>query len=160
MKAISVCFVCMGNICRSPTAEGVLRKQLEIAGLGQRVLVDSAGTHAHHQGQPPDPRATAVAKARGIDITGLRARPVEPEDHLRFDYLLAMDNTNLRQLWQQRPGNASCKPRLVLDYARVSARSEVPDPYYGGADGFEQVLELLGDAVDGLMEEIRQRLRD
>lgn len=154
---ISVLFVCMGNICRSPTAEGVFRKQLEQAGLVGQVLVDSAGTHAYHIGNPPDSRSQAAAAKRGIDISWLRARIITSEDFGRFDYVLAMDASNLSALKSLRPTDARAKLDLLMPYAPVGFPCEVPDPYYGGREGFEKVLDMVEAACQGLLQEILQQ---
>jgi protein-tyrosine phosphatase len=146
-----VLMVCMGNICRSPTAEAVLRLKLQQLGLGQRVRVDSAGTHSYHIGSPPDERAQAHARKRGIEMAGLRARRVTPQDFESFDLLLAMDEDNLTELRDMAPPGAEGRAKLLMEFARTfRAYREVPDPYYGAAQGFEQVLDLVDDACDGL----------
>ena len=147
-----VLMVCMGNICRSPTAEGVLRAKLQAAGLQQRVEVDSAGTHGYHLREAPDPRAVRHAARRGVDLSGLRARRVVPEDFERFDHLLAMDDANLEWLRDKAPPGAGPRVGLLLSYAqRHAAVREVPDPYFGAAEGFDRVLDLVEDACDGLV---------
>lgn len=151
-----VLLVCMGNICRSPSAEGVLRARLAAA-PELAVEVDSAGTHGYHVGDPPDPRAIAHAARRGVDIAGLRARQVLPADFERFDLVLAMDRANLARLQAQCPPSQAHKLKLMLDYAPRASLREVPDPYYGDAAGFEQVLDLLELAADGLVEALRVR---
>jgi protein-tyrosine phosphatase len=151
---VSVLFVCLGNICRSPTAEGVLRARLAEAGLADRVHVDSAGTGSWHVGNPPDPRAVAAAADRGFDLTALRARQVTREDLDRFDYVLAMDGSNLRDLERLAPGRA----RRFLEFADGAQANDVPDPYYGDGDGFARVLDLIEAAADGLVAEIRSRV--
>lgn len=156
VNKVSVLFVCMGNICRSPTAEAVFRQYVEHAGLSEHILVDSAGTHDYHIGDPPDARTQRAAQQRGYDMSGLRGRQVGVEDFERFDYVLAMDHANLvilQRLAKQGVGN----PHLFLEYARHRAGREVPDPYYGGADGFERVLDMVEDAAEGLLQHIRQR---
>lgn len=153
---VKVLFVCLGNICRSPTAEGVFRRRLEAAGLQDAVQVDSAGTHDYHIGKAPDPRAVAAAARRGIDISGLRARQVTAEDLEGFDYVLAMDEENLAYLQHLADGRA--RPRLLMDYAPQCGVREVPDPYFGGRRGFERVLDMLEQACDGLVADIRERL--
>ncbi len=152
----SVLFVCMGNICRSPTAEGVFRRLVEDAGLAGQVLVDSAGTHAYHVGEPADRRAAAAAARRGYSLEGIKARRVAPEDFERFDYVLAMDEDNLAILGELASADARATLRLFLEYGDAGER-EVPDPYYGGAAGFEQVLDLVENAARGLLEELRNR---
>jgi protein-tyrosine phosphatase len=157
MKQASVLFVCMGNICRSPTAEGVFRAHVKRAGLEKEVRVDSAGTHGYHVGTPPDPRAQKAAKQRGYDLSGLRARRVAAADFLRFDFIVAMDRDNLAVLQNACPEAQRHRLSLMLDYAHNVAETEVPDPYYGGPDGFERVLDLIEDAATGLIAALRQR---
>jgi protein-tyrosine phosphatase len=154
---VKVLFVCMGNICRSPTAEAVFRQYVENAGLSERVLIDSAGTHDYHVGDPPDARAQQAAHQRGYDMTKLRGRQVRERDFHRFDYVLAMDRTNLSILRQLNPRGGPARLGLFLEYSRHHAEREVPDPYYGGAAGFERVLDLIEDAAQGLLEELRTR---
>lgn len=156
-KKISVVFVCMGNICRSPTAEAVFRHYVESAGMSGQILIDSAGTHDYHIGDKPDARAQRAAQQRGYNMSDLRGRQVEEGDFRRFDYVLAMDSANLTVLQLMIPPDADTLPRLFLDYARHHREREVPDPYYGGADGFERVLDMVEDAAQGLLEEIRQK---
>lgn len=149
---LRVLMVCMGNICRSPTAEGVLRQRLEKAGLAQRIAVDSAGTYGGHAGDPPDPRAQRHAAKRGVDLSRQRARLVDAEDFRRFGLILAMDEDNLQALERWRPPEAPA-PRLLMEFARrPGAPKTVPDPYYGGPEGFETVLDLIEDACDGLVD--------
>lgn len=143
----------MGNICRSPTAEGVFRKLLAERGLQDRVHVESVGTHDYHVGRTPDPRACEAAAARGIDIGGLRARQLTAQDLERFDYVLAMDRGNLEGVRALRP-RGDVRVGLLLEYARGADVDEVPDPYYGGEQGFERVLDLIEDACRGLLDEI------
>lgn len=160
-KKIHVIFVCMGNICRSPTAEAVFRHYVENAGLTDRIVIDSAGTHDYHIGEPPDARTQRAARQRGYEMEGLRGRQVEAEDFRRFDYVLAMDQANLANLQRIAPGDSEAKARLFLEYARHHAEREVPDPYFGGADGFERVLDMVEDAAEGLLQHIRkQHLQD
>lgn len=159
--SISVLFVCLGNICRSPTAEGVFRKLIHEAGLQDSVTIDSAGTGDWHIGRAPDPRAIAAAHNRGIDITDLRARQVSPSDFSEFDYILAMDSNNLsdlRHLSQSmdRKGQLC----LFLDYAAQGSEKDVPDPYYTEAQGFEEVLDLIDAGSRGLIRAIQQQLVD
>ena len=156
-EEIGVIFVCMGNICRSPTAEAVFRSYAENAGLAGHILIDSAGTHDYHIGEPPDLRAQQAAGQRGYDMSDLRGRQVEEGDFRRFDYVLAMDKNNLSILQHMRPPDGKAQIRLFLDYARYHAGFEVPDPYYGGTEGFERVLDMVEDASEGLLQHIRQK---
>jgi protein-tyrosine phosphatase len=156
-EQVSVLFVCLGNICRSPTAEAVFRKLIADAGLEQRVRIDSAGTASYHEGAPPDTRALAAAKARGFDLAGIRARRVVPDDFLEFDLILAMDEDNLGELREIVPEGARARIALLLDYASKRSERSVPDPYYGGRNGFERVLDLVTEACAGLVEELRRR---
>jgi protein-tyrosine phosphatase len=151
----SILFVCMGNICRSPTAEGVFRYHAEQAGLIERLHIDSAGTHAYHVGEPADHRARAAAERRGISLEGIFARRVSTDDYERFDYILAMDEDNLARLRRNSPEEHLRKLRLFLEFSETHER-EVPDPYYGGAAGFEYVLDLVEDASRGLLETLRR----
>ena len=151
-----VLFVCLGNICRSPTAEAVLRQRLQLAGLAERIQVDSAGTGDWHTGRAPDPRTQEAAKRRGYDLSPLRARQVSPADFSRFDLLLAMDKANLRDLQQLHPGQGRVELDLYLRRYQLPL-DEVPDPYYGGAQGFELVLDLLEQASDALLLEHKRR---
>lgn len=153
--ATRILMVCMGNICRSPSAEGVLRARLAAA-PELAVEVDSAGTHGYHVGERPDPRAIAHAARRGIELGALRARQVVDADFLRFDLLLAMDGDNLSRLQARCPPSQAHKLKLLLDYAPRASLREVPDPYYSGAEAFEQVLDLIELAADGLIEALRQ----
>lgn len=155
---LGVLFVCMGNICRSPTAEGVFRHRIEQARLQTRVLIDSAGTHAYHIGQPPDRRSIAIAAQRNYKLAGLKARKVVPEDFAKFEFVLAMDRDNLGSLQRLRPPDHSGHVGLLLDFAPDQALREVPDPYYGGPQGFELVLDLIEAAADGLLERVQERL--
>ncbi len=149
----SILFVCMGNICRSPTAEGVLRHRAQAAGLDMRI--DSAGTHAYHVGQPPDPRSTEFAALRGIDLSTQRARKVAPGDFADFDHILAMDKDNLALLMAACPPQHQHKLGLFMQYASKSKSDIVPDPYYGGPRGFDEVLDFIEDASDGLIARLR-----
>jgi protein-tyrosine phosphatase len=149
---LAVLMVCMGNICRSPTAQGVLRAKLQAAGLGGLVSVDSAGTINTHAGEPPDPRAIQQAARRGYDISGLRARQVCDADFSRFQWVLAMDEDNLRWLSKRLPAAGTPRLGLLMAHAgRHPGVTEVPDPYYGAAAGFEHVLTLVEDACDGFV---------
>jgi protein-tyrosine phosphatase len=153
-----VLFVCTGNICRSPTAEGVFRKLVADAGLADRIRADSAGTHGYHVGEPPDRRTQTAARTRGYDLSGLRARRVARDDFHRFDLVVAMDREHHEILAGIAPPSAGHKLRLMMEFARRSAHDEVPDPYYGGPEGFELVLDLLEDAAEGLLETLRLEL--
>lgn len=157
-KKIKVLFCCMGNICRSPTAEGVFVGMLERHGLAGQVSVDSAGTHAYHVGSAPDPRARLAAAKRGANLDNQRARKVSARDFETFDYILAMDRDNLGILEDMCPEEHRGKLRLMLSYAPGTGIDEVPDPYYGGAAGFERVLDLIEEASAGLLEEVRGRI--
>jgi protein-tyrosine phosphatase len=152
---VSILFVCTGNICRSPVAQGVFENVARREGLADEIWVDSAGTHGfYHAGEPPDPRAQESALSRGIDISGQRARLLEPEDCSRFDYILTMDQENYRAVSALCRGSAVVRP--LLDFAPVMPEREVPDPYYWGQDGFEHVLDLIERASEGLVQEIRE----
>ena len=156
--AAKVLFVCMGNICRSPTAEGVFRHAVVEAGLEQRIVVDSAGTHDYHLGHAPDRRTQSAAAQRGYDLAGLRARQVTRQDFIDFDYILAMDLENLSELKRLAPPAHRGKISLFMDYSRARQGAEVPDPYYGGAPGFELVLDMTEDAAQGLLQQIKKKL--
>jgi protein-tyrosine phosphatase len=160
MSNIKVLFVCMGNICRSPSAQGVFELQLAKAELAHLVHIDSAGTHAYHVGEPPDRRATQAAASRGIDLTTQRARRVEVADFERFDYVLAMDSSNLEDLLSVCPEEYQHKVRLFLEFANANSSREVPDPYYGGTQGFERVLDLIEEGAEGLLEDIRRKFNE
>jgi protein-tyrosine phosphatase len=151
---VKVLFVCMGNICRSPTAEAVFRQRVERAGLKKQIKIDSAGTHSYHVGGKPDARAQQAADNRGFDLSRLRARQVRVKDFGEFDYILAMDSDNLGHLQADCPEEYADKVRLFLDYRQNHQEQDVPDPYYGGRKGFEYVLDLVEDAADGLLAEI------
>lgn len=151
-----VLFVCMGNICRSPTAEAVFRKIVIDEGLEAHVEIDSAGTHAYHIGNPPDRRSAEAALRRGYRMDVLRARQVTQTDIETFDYVLAMDRDNAAILRQLAPEAHQGKPRLFMSYAADYGVEEVPDPYYGGAQGFEQVLDMIEQASAGLLAAIRR----
>lgn len=153
---VRVLFVCMGNICRSPIAQGVFEERVRREGLQGEISVDSAGTHGfYHAGEPPDFRAQESARARGLDISNQRARLLDPEDCRRFDYILTMDEENYRRVAGLCRDGAEVRP--FLDYA-PGPETEVPDPYYGGPDGFEHALDLIEEAAEGLLEEIQARI--
>ncbi len=145
----------MGNICRSPTAEGVFRHVVQREGMTDRIHIDSAGTHAYHIGEPPDARSQAAAAKRGYDVSAQRARQVAGEDFAEFDYVLAMDAHNRELLLQRCPPRHRGKVRLFLEFAEGATVREVPDPYYGGAQGFEEVLDLVEHAAEGLLRHIK-----
>lgn len=159
MNKIRLCFVCMGNICRSPTAEGVFQRKLEERGLTARIEIDSAGTHSYHVGSTPDSRAQQAARKRDYDLSGLRARKFVAADFAEFDYVLAMDRSNFSDLNRLlKPGDRG-RLHLFLDFARHFDETEVPDPYYGGDAGFEHVLDLVEDASEGLLDHLCQEHR-
>ena len=153
---VRVLFVCMGNICRSPTAQGVFTKLVVEEGLSHLIEIDSAGTHAFHVGEPPDPRARETAHRRGIDLSGQRARRAMAEDFEQFDYVLAMDADNYQALSALCPPGFEERLRLFMDFAPHLETRDVPDPYYGGANGFEAVFDMVDEAAHGLLESIRR----
>ncbi|RZJ07085.1 MAG: low molecular weight phosphotyrosine protein phosphatase [Rubrivivax sp.] len=150
-----ILFFCMGNICRSPTAEGVMRAKLKAAGL--EVEVDSAGTHGYHIGAPPDERSQEHALERGYDLSSLRARKLLAQDFERFDLVLAMDDDNLDHAERLCPVGQRHRLKLLMSYAPQAGNPHVPDPYYGGAAGFQEVLDLVEAACDGLVDTLRAR---
>lgn len=152
--ATRVLFVCMGNICRSPTAEGVFKQLVAKNGLAADIESDSAGTHDYHIGDSPDARSQAAAARRGYDLGALRARQIAPDDFAAFDYVLAMDDTNLTALRRLCPAAHRERVKLFLEFAPEAGRRDVPDPYYGGAQGFEDVLDLVELAAQGLLDHI------
>jgi len=154
---VKVLFVCLGNICRSPTAEGVFRKFVVEAGLAESIHIDSAGTHAYHIGEPPDRRAQETAERRGIDISGLRGRRATETDLDEFDYVLAMDRENLHHLLAISRDHQRERIRLFLEFAEELEEKEVPDPYYGGPSGFDRVMDMIEEASAGLLADIRQK---
>ena len=154
MSAIKVLFVCTMNICRSPAAEAVFRHQMKEAGLQRRVRVDSAGIQGQLAGEAPDARMQAAARRRSYDLSGLRARQIRERDFQDFDHLLAMEQTHVGSLGAACPPEHHHKIRLLLDYAPHLATREVPDPYYGGLQGFELVLDLIEEASRGLRDSI------
>ncbi|MFO7541304.1 MAG: low molecular weight protein-tyrosine-phosphatase [Thiobacillus sp.] len=150
-----VLFVCMGNICRSPMAEGIFRKAVREAGLDTHVEADSAGTHAYHVGDTPDQRAQEAVRRRGADISQLRGRKVSDADFEAFDYILVMDGDNYSKLIKRAPARHHAKIRRLLSFSRKYPNLDVVDPYYGGTQGFEDNLDMIEDAVQGLLKEIR-----
>lgn len=158
-KTTGVLFICMGNICRSPTAEGVFRKLVLDAGLEEFIKVDSAGTHAYHEGSRPDRRALEAAARRGFKLDDIRSRPLKAEDFERHDHILAMDQDNLDILFQHASAEQQSKISLFLDFSPKYVGQEVPDPYYGGALGFEKVLDLVEEASRGLLEMLQAKTR-
>ncbi|MEJ2060078.1 MAG: low molecular weight phosphotyrosine protein phosphatase [Gammaproteobacteria bacterium] len=157
MEKVSVLFCCMGNICRSPTAQGVFWRLVTEQGLEDRIWVDSAGTHAYHIGEPPDERAQAAALRRGVDLSDQRARRVEPRDFGEYDYVLAMDRDNFANLQAVCPAGMESRLYLFLDFSERHTGLDVPDPYYGGERGFEEVLDLVEAAAEGLLQTIKTR---
>lgn len=149
-------FICMGNICRSPTAEGYFRHIIKEAGLTDQIKTDSAGTHAYHIGSPPDERAQSASAKRGIDLSDLRGRKVEKNDFNNFDYIIAMDSSNHSDLTNVAGGSAE-NLFMFLEFADNFSETEVPDPYYGGDQGFEHALDLIEDASAGLLKNIREK---
>jgi len=154
-----ILFVCMGNICRSPTAEGVFRRLVAERVPGVEIEVDSAGTHDYHVGDPPDPRSIAAAARRGVDLRQLRARLIRDDDFERFDLIIAMDRLNREALLERSPAPFRERIRLFMEFAGDREVEDVPDPYYGGAPGFERVLDLAEEAAAGLLDEVLDRAR-
>lgn len=154
---VKVLFVCMGNICRSPTAHGVFENLVKINGLEDVIEIDSAGTHAYHIGEPPDKRAQATALNRGVDLSSQRARRVQVSDFESYDYVVAMDHDNLSNLIEICPTAMKGKIKLFLSYTSDFDVDEVPDPYYGGPTGFEKVLDMVESASEGLLAHIKQQ---
>lgn len=157
MNKIRVLFVCMGNICRSPTAHGVFETLVEREGLGHLIEVDSAGTHAYHIGNPPDRRAQDTARRRGFDLSNQRARKAQSDDFGVFDYLVAMDQDNFHGLMSICPAGMEDKIHLLMDYAPAFRTREVPDPYYGGDAGFERVFDMVEAAAAGFLNQLKRR---
>ncbi|MGP9497241.1 low molecular weight protein-tyrosine-phosphatase [Halomonas sp. AOP43-D1-4] len=149
-----VLFVCLGNICRSPTAEGIFRRALENAGMSEHVSIDSCGVGAWHIGKAPDSRAQSAAKRRGIDLSQLCARQLTAEDFLTFDYVLGMDNDNLQAMRALKPAESNAYVGLFLEFSGAPG-AEVPDPYYGGEQGFEDVLDMIETASQGLIQHLK-----
>ena len=153
---VNVLFVCLGNICRSPTAEGVFSALVNNEGLHQQIQIDSAGTSAHHLNAPPDRRAQLAAKERGYDLSDQRARKVKGSDFRKFNYIIVMDRQNYSDLSAMAPPETRARIRLFLTFAPKLGSTEVPDPYYGGFNGFDQVLDLIELASRGLLDDIRR----
>jgi protein-tyrosine phosphatase len=153
---VKVLFICMGNICRSPTAQGVFEKLVQSENLVKRIYIDSAGTHAYHIGEPPDPRAQDAARRRGIDLSQQRARKVVIDDFEIFDYLIPMDNENLNSLVNICSTEHQSKITLFMQHAPEFKQTCVPDPYYGGLNGFESVLDMVEAASEGLLVRIKK----
>lgn len=156
-KVVRVLFVCMGNICRSPTAHGVFRRLVDDEQLAHRIEIDSAGTTGYHAGRPPDARACQTALSRGIDLSDLRARKAREVDFQEFDYILAMDQDNYHSLSSICPRGLERKLTLLMDFAPELRIREVPDPYYGGPSGFERVFDMVEAASLGLLNDIKRR---
>ncbi|PIE83615.1 MAG: phosphotyrosine protein phosphatase [Candidatus Contendobacter odensis] len=155
---LKVLFVCMGNICRSPVAEGVFQRMLEEADLSRKIAVDSAGTHSYHIGSQPDTRSQSTARLRDIDLSNLRARQIDKADFSEFDYILAMDRSNLEHLlFLCQDSSLQRRIRLLMDFAPDLPEREVPDPYYGGANGFDRVMDMIEVAAQGLLKHIREQ---
>lgn len=154
---VSVIFVCLGNICRSPTAHAVFRRLVDEAGLSDEILIDSAGTAAYHVGKQPDSRSMQVAESRGIPMSDLRARKVDLGDIIEFDYILAMDDSNFADLFDLSLPEHREKIHMFLDFAPEHDEREVPDPYYGGPAGFDHVFDLVTAASKGLLDDIRAK---
>ena len=159
-----VLFVCLGNICRSPLAEGAFRRHVEAAGLADKFEIDSAGTGDWHVGDPPDPRSIRVAQKHGVDLTTLRGRQIRPADLQRFDEIFAMDRANLRDIKRLAGGSSRARISLLLEEtanpngSKAGEALDVPDPYYGGPDGFEHVWTLVDEACGALLERLRQTI--
>jgi protein-tyrosine phosphatase len=155
-QPVKVLSVCMGNICRSPTAHGVFQSLVDEQGLGGSIEVDSAGTHSYHSGSPPDLRSQTMAQSRGVDLTGLRARRFVTTDFTEFDYLLGMDQANLADMLALKPDETRARIKLMLDYSDRFEQREIPDPYFG-EDGFDLVFDMIDDAARGLLRDIRSQ---
>ncbi len=155
---IKVLFVCLGNICRSPTAQGIFQQKVKEAGLENEIYIESAGTGAWHIGKAPDSRTLEAASKRGYDFSEQRARQIDLKDFENFDYVLVMDKVNLSELRQMTPSNFTGRLDLFLSYGSRSDYTEVPDPYYGGDQGFDLVLDLVEDAAEGLLAQLQQDL--
>lgn len=155
---INILFVCMGNICRSPSAEGFFATALQMSNYKEQVSIDSAGTHGYHVGQTPDSRAVATAAHFGVDISRLRARKVEVSDFNDFDLIIAMDRNNLEDLQRIQPADSKASLKMMMQYHPEAQPVEVPDPYYGDMDGFTYMCQLLESATQGLLKDIETRL--
>ena len=151
---IRVLFVCMGNICRSPTAHGIFEQLIESKGLSDKIFTDSAGTHAYHVGESPDPRSQATAMSYGVDISHQRAQKVEVVDFENFDYIIAMDSSNYHDLKQLAPAGLEHKVYRFMEFAPDGENDDVPDPYYGEGNGFENVFKMVEVASEGLLQHI------
>ena len=156
---LKVLFVCTGNICRSPTAEGVFRAMVDATRLSSRIHTDSAGIANYHIGKPPDERSQAAALARGIDLSGQRGRQVVQDDFMNFDYIVALDQTHHQELLHLCPLDKAHRVKLLLDYAPQMGTKDVPDPYFSHNDGFTQALDLIEAGAAGLLQEIRGLLK-
>lgn len=156
-SVIKVLFVCTGNICRSPTADGIFRKLVRDAGLESHIHVDSCGLSAYHVGELPDPRSRKMAQSRGIDLTDIRSRKIRPDDFQEFDYVLAMDDGHLQDMRRQAPDQYHDRIELFLDYHPTMAGQSVPDPYYGGTNGFVTVFDMIEEASLNLLSQIRKK---
>ena len=156
MKPVKVLFVCMGNICRSPTAHGLFQTLVDKHQLGAVIQVDSAGTHSYHIGSPPDSRSQATARQHGVDLSGLRARRFVSADFTHYDYLLGMDQANIADMRAIKPDTATANLQLMLEYSGKFNQVEVPDPYFGD-DGFDLVFDMIDDASQGLLQHIRSQ---
>ena len=156
-EKVKVLFICLGNICRSPTAHAVFRDMVKYKGLSEEILIDSAGTASWHKGKPADSRSIQVAQNRGIEMMDLRSRPVDMGDLIEFDYILAMDEANYSDLMEMALPEHYDKIKMFLEFAPEYPEKEVPDPYYGGAQGFDHVFNLVTAASNGLLEDIKQR---
>ncbi|MCY4396554.1 MAG: low molecular weight phosphotyrosine protein phosphatase [Rhodospirillaceae bacterium] len=154
---MNILFVCTGNFCRSPTGEAVLRRMVEVAGLGDTVTIDSCGTHAYHTGQPPDSRAREAGERRGYGFAGQRARTLASADFDRFDLILAMDGGHFDRLRQAAPAARAGRVRRFLDFAPGTGRRDVPDPYYGSAEDYELTLDLIEAGCRGIVAMLRER---